>query len=479
MKKILVSLLVLSLWPSLGFDFKAQVLFNGSFPTRERSTAAQDEQLFRQALTAYHYFYPTVSMEAVMSGARALGAVDNESIFVLSGSPRQVAFTANSDTPYSTSVVNFATVNEPLVIELPPGQLIGLVNDHNQGWIADMGLPGPDKGQGGKHLILPPGYSGAIPNGYYVSRATTNKILWVLRSMPEKGDVSGAIQALLTVKAHFLSTPDRLFNFIDGTQRDLDASALRWEDNLQFWEILHKIINDEPILEEQKVMFGFLQALGIEKGQLFTPDDRSKDMLTKAARTARDEMLVAAYSSTRPDRLAWGERRWEWVSLTPDSPFFDTQSGIDLEARDRWFIQAILTSPAMFRRTPGTGSLYWLGVRDADGEFLDGGKAYKLNIPMPVPAGLFWSVTVYDSHTRSQVQTDQNKAALSSHLQELKPNADGSLTLYFGPEAPKENQGQWIKTNPGKPWFAYFRIYGPQAKAFNSEWKPGDFELAQ
>src|SRR5262249_60005849 len=89
-------------------------------------------------------------------------------------------------------------------------------------------------------------------------------------------------------------------------------------------------------------------------------------------------------------------------------------TGSDREAPDRWFVQAIVTSPAMFNRAAGAGSLYWLAARDSTGAFLDGGKTYKLTIPQPVPGKLFWSVTVYDAQTRSQVQTDQDKAALRS-----------------------------------------------------------------
>ena len=187
-------------------------------------------------------------------------------------------------------------------------------------------------------------------------------------------------------------------------------------------------------------------------------------------------MLVSAFASSRPDRFAWRDRKWEWAGLVPESAQFETANGIDLEARDRWFAQAIVTSPAMFRRTKGAGSLYWLGNRDRTGAYLDGGKTYKLTVPLPVPAGLFWSVTVYDAATRSEIKTQQDQAALRS-LFELKDLGDSkSVDLYFGPTAQKYQKGRWIQTTPGKGWFTYFRIYGPQESAFNGDWKPGDFE---
>jgi hypothetical protein len=201
-----------------------------------------------------------------------------------------------------------------------------------------------------------------------------------------------------------------------------------------------------------------------------------KGILENAARTGRDQMLVSAFASNRPDRLAWPDRKWEWLGLVPGATQFETPMGLDLEARDRWFAQAIVTSPAMFRRTPGAGSLYWLGARDNTGAYLDGGKTYKLSIPQPVPDKLFWSVTAYDAGTRSEVQTDQDKAALRSLFELKNVPTDQPTELYFGPTAPAGHENQWIKTIPDKGWFAYIRIYGPDKAAFDGSWKPGDFE---
>jgi hypothetical protein len=130
----------------------------------------------------------------------------------------------------------------------------------------------------------------------------------------------------------------------------------------------------------------------------------------------------------------------------------------------------------MFRRAAGAGSLYWLGLRDADGAYLDGGKTYKLTVPQPVPGRLFWSITVYDAETRSQIRTDQNRAALRSMFELADADADTPVELYFGPDAPEDAQGRWIKTIPGRGWFVYFRIYGPEEPAFDGSWQLPDFE---
>ena len=175
-----------------------------------------------------------------------------------------------------------------------------------------------------------------------------------------------------------------------------------------------------------------------------------KQILEKAAMMGSRQMRVQSSADRRPDRVVWPERKWEWAVLRPENGTFDAPSYVDLEAREKWFHQAQIESPAIFRRSSGAGSLYWLGTRDASGTYLDDAKTYKLSVPQPVPAKLFWSVAVYDAETRSEIQTDQNKAALRS-MYELK-NLDGANTveLYFGPTALAQKQGHWIKTTPAK-----------------------------
>ena len=450
--------------------------FKDGYPTSEAAQKVHDDADYQRAITAYRFWYPAVSVEGIFNGNRAIGIKDNGGIGIVAAGPRQVGFTLNSDTPYGSGVVDVK--DGPMVIELPPGAYIGLVDDHYQGWVLDMGLPGPDAGKGGKHLILPPGYKGEVPPGYFVGHSLSYKTMFAVRALPVKGDVKGAMDALRAVKIYPLSEADnpKPVTVLDSTELKTDNTCLAWEDNIQFWEKLHEIIDAEPLVGKYLPMYGQLSALGIEKGKPFAPAARMKKILERAARNGRDQMLVSAFSSYRPDRLAWPDRKWEWAGLVPDSAQFETPAGVDLKARDRWFIQAIVTSPAMFRRSAGAGSLYWLGVRDSTGTFLDGGKTYSLSIPQPVPGKLFWSVTVYDAQTRSEVQTDQDKAALRSMFELKDVPSTEPTELYFGPTAPAGKEDRWIKTVPGRGWFAYIRIYGPEQAAFDGTWKPGDFE---
>lgn len=451
-------------------------VFKNGYPSAETMQKAYDDADYQRAVTAYRFWYPTVSVEGVFNGNRSLGLQDNQGLSIAAASPRQIGFTLNSDTPYGSGTFDIA--KGPLVIELPPGGYIGLVNDHYQGWIQDLGIPGPDAGKGGKHLVLPPGYKGKVPDGYYVGRSLSNKILVAVRALPINGDQQAALDALRAIKVYPLGAAGvtDAISIIDFTDKTADFTLLKWEANLQFWERLHAVIDAEPVVDKFLPMYGLLSALGIEKGKPFAPDARMKKILERAAQDGLGQMLVAGFASNRADRIAWPDRKWEWAGLVPGSAQFETSAGIDLEARDRWFVQAIVTSPAMFRRNAGAGSLYWLGVRDSAGSYLDGGKNYRLRVPQPVPGKLFWSVTVYDTQTRSEVQTDQNKAALRSLFELKEVSGNQPLDLYFGPQAPAGKETHWIKTTPGRGWFTYFRIYGPEGPAFDGTWKPGDFE---
>lgn len=446
----------------------------GFFPAPRTAAEAHGEQDLRRALEAYHFFYPTVSMEAIFHGTRASGAVDNEAAMMVVAQPRHTGFTLNSDTPYAGAVLDLRK-GGPMVVELPPGPLIGLVDDHHHRWITDLGLPGADAGKGGKHLLLPPGSEVSDEPGYYVARSDTWQVLLALRAMPAHGDQDGALKLLSSVKVYPLGNPGHGYQFLDKTEEPVDITPLTWEDNLDFWRVLHGVIDAEPPVEQMRASLGMLAELGIEAGKPFEPDGPTMRVLNRAARQGRDEMLVSAFASRRPDRIVWPDRAWEWIGLRPENADFEREGSLDVEARDRWFAQAIVTSPAMFRRAEGDGSLYWLACRDADGEYLDGGRCYRLTVPLPVPASLFWSVTCYDSETRSEVVTEQGQAALRSLFDDIEPSGAGSVDLYFGPVRPAQAaEGRWLRTAPSCGWFCYFRIYGPGAAAFDGSWMPGD-----
>lgn len=451
--------------------------FVGGYPTEAAIKKAYDDADLTRAIQAYKFFYPTVSGEGLVKGNDSIRIIPNRSFGTLDTKPGQIGFTLNSDTPYGPIPIDLS--KGPMIIDIPKGPLIVVAMDVNQRWVADMGIPGPDAGNGGKHLLLPPGYKGAAPSsGYHVWKSSSNNLTVGIRSLPVGGNVKAALERIKTVRVYPLNKAADWKEpaWLDLTDKPQNTTPVAWENNIQYWENLNDVIQREPVYEGYRNYYGELAVLGIKKGQPFKPDARLKAILEKAAKIANAQMRVQSFADRRPDRIVWKGRQWEWVALRFEDGDFNTPDYVDLDGRETWFYQAIGASPSMFRRKEGSGSLYWLGLKDAEGKYVDGSKTYKLTVPTPVPAKLFWSITIYDALTRSQVATDQNKAALRS-LFELKDKIGGqSVDLYFGPKAPAGKEGQWIKTLPNRGWFAYIRIYGPEAGAFNGTWKPGDFE---
>ena len=456
--------------------------FERGFPaagTAERAYAAAD---LRRVIEAYKFFFLTIASEAVMQQGQAAGAKDNEVGTVMATGPRQQFGAANSDTPYGIATVDLKS-SGPMVVELPSGPFIGFVNDHNMRWVLDMGTVGPEKGLGGKHLILPPDYQGEVPEGYYASRSKTWKVIVFVRVVPLAG-VAKAIEAINGVKVYPLAKAGQpvTHRFIDVTAKTMPLPLLKWENNLEYWRQLCAVIQTETVPGEFRPFLGMLAPLGIEPGKPFNPDAGTQRILEEAARTALAEMKVVFYASRNPARIAWPGRTWEWFPLqliNAQTGDFGVPAYLDVEASDGYAFCGYGVSAAIGRRAVGAGSAYWLGLRDGTGAYLDGGKTYKLTAPGPVPGKLFWSMTVYDVDTRCLIATDQDRAAIRSHLDKPQANADGSYDLYFGPKAPAGEEAMWIRTIPGKGWWSCFRIYGPQAPAFDGTWKLNDIAKVQ
>src|SRR5262249_60659183 len=107
--------------------------FKGGFPTPDAAQKPRAAADYQRAITAYRFWYPTVSCEGIFNGNREKGINDNEGLVVIATGPRHVIFTPNSDTPYAFGGLDVK--DGPWVIEIPPGQFIGLAADHHQGGI--------------------------------------------------------------------------------------------------------------------------------------------------------------------------------------------------------------------------------------------------------------------------------------------------------------------------------------------------------
>ncbi len=456
---------------------EAEYTFELGYPTGTTAQDATDATDLRRAIEAYKFFFPTVATESVFQQFVPHGAIPNEVGIIMPQDPEQQFAYANQDTPYLLSVFDLRA--GPMVIEIPEGPFIGAVDDHNQEWIRDNGLIGSAQGKGEKDLLLPPGYEGDVPEGFDPFYSKTWKVLWFVRVLSGTGSYEEALSYAQEVKAYPLSEADKpsSYRVIDIAGQAAPSPMLKWEKDMEYWRQLHKVIDEETVQERYRVMLGMLAGLGIEKGKPFPQSNRVEQILTKAAGIGFEEMRVSYFAHPRPEKIAWEGRNWEWMPqsrfIDPKAKEFGTENFRDLLVSDSYFWVGYGTSIAIGRREVGAGSMYFTTPRDASGAYLDGGKNYRLKVPGPVPASLFWSVTVYDSETRSIIDSGQGRGSVRSLQEKPQANADGSYDIFFGPDAPpagKENQ--WVKTMPGKGWFTCVRMYGPQAAVFD-----GSYEL--
>lgn len=331
-------LTICSLVTALGASF-AENTTPAGFPAPDAAQKAYDAADLARAIDVYKFFYPTVSGAAAIKGDESVGIVANKVFGILDSNPKQVLFTTNADTPYAPLILDLSV--GPLVIELPPGPLIVASLDINQRWVADMGLPGPDAGKGGKHLLVGPDYKGELPSsGYYVHRASSNRQIGGVRALPVNGDVPGAKALLKTVKVYPLNpkTAWTTPQWIDISDKEQVGCPVEYEDKFEYWNVLKETIDAEPAYTGYHNYYGELATLGIEKGKPFNPDSRMKGILEQASKEGIAQMRAQSFADRRPERIVWPDRKWEWAALRYEDGDFNTAYYLDTTAREKWFL---------------------------------------------------------------------------------------------------------------------------------------------
>ena len=452
--------------------------FERGFPTEETKRKVFDEIDYQRAVQAYLWAYPAVSFESIRVAAKAAGMDLNEMVIADKyADAKGLWLTANDTTVYAMANVDLGK-DGPIVVEVPPGAIVGLIDDFWQRSITDLGLPGPDADKGGKSLLLPPGYTGEVPQtGYHVLKGTMNNYNVMVRGIVVNNDLAGTVERVKKMRIYPLKEAGnpKPAKFVSMTGMAINTLP---PAGLEYWSRLSAFINNNPVQERDKFIMAMLKPLGIEKGKPFQPDSRQRGILEDAARMgdAMGRVMLFDGHERFSGATAFGGTHWNWVLLV--NPTQNTDSYGQLDERLHYTYGAIYTSPGIGVMKAGPGSQYVQTFKDKDGNRMDGGKAYRLHVPPNVPAAAFWSLTIYDTATRSMMQNASNDAAHSSY-DPLKKNADGSIDLYFAPKAPAGLESNWIETVPGKGFYPMFRLYSPTAPLFDGTWKMPDVELTK
>jgi hypothetical protein len=452
--------------------------FFDGFPDDATTQKVFDNLDFMRGVEAFLNAMPGASAEAIRVGWASQGAVNNQTLLIMENlmDSKSLFLTPNTESVYHMAW--FDTSKGPLVIETPPN-VLGIIDDHWFRYVGDFGNAGPDKGKGGKFLLLPPGYKGEVPKGYVVMRSSTYGNLMFYRGFLDNGSTKTSLDNTKKFyKVYSLADAKNPppMKFINVSGKEFNTIHA---NDFRFYEEVNAIVQYEPNEALNPETLGLLAAIGIEKGKKFAPDARMKKILTEAAAVANATARALTFRPRIDGVYYYPDRKW-FTSFAGGSYEFLKQPGVrNLDGRVLFHYYATGITPAMAMKIVGVGSQYAAATTDSEGRPLDGSKTYKIHLPPNIPAKNFWSFVAYDNQTRSMLQTDQQFPSISSQKKGVVINADSSVDVWFGPTAPKGHESNWVQTIPGKGWNALFRLYGPLQPWFDKTWKPGDFELVK
>ncbi len=453
--------------------------FFDGLPTAATAEKVFDNLDFLRGVEAFLNGVPAASIEALRRGMVALGvdACNKVAIMDRLMDSKPLFLTGNTDTVYASGILDLER-DGPTVVEIPPGCGPGTVNDAWFRFVVDMGAPGPDRGQGGSYLILPPDYDGPEPDGYFIARSPGYVNWIILRGFLVDGKPDAAAELFRSgLKIYPLSQADNPpeMEFLSGSE--LKFNTIHAND-FEFYEELSTVIHKEPIGLIDPEMRGLYASIGIRKDQPFSPDDRLRATLVESAAVGNATARSLYFQARDPQAYLYDGSYWKTGFIGGDYRWLidDGVGGRNLDARSYFHYVATVNTPAMVLKMIGAGSQYALCDKDQDGAFLHGDRSYKLSIPANVPAKDFWSIVAYDPQTRSELQTGQPFPSRNNKKDDLVANADGSIDLYFGPEAPEGKASNWIETVPDKGWFIALRLYGPLESWFDQTWRPGEVQ---
>ena len=459
--------------------FLGTLQFFDGVPTDDTVKKVYDNLDVMRGVQVFLHTLGGASMYRLRAGNKKVGVDSSSKVSIFANllDSHSLYLTGNTSTLYAQVYLDTET-DGPTVIVIPPGML-GMVNDSWFRWVEDLGAIGPDKGKGGKYLVLPPGYKGKVPTGYFVVRpktywswamvrgSTAQGVEREVKIMEEKIRVYPLAAAKKPPKNEYIDTSRMSYNTISP-------------NDFGFFEDLNQLIQNEPIDSLDCETRGLVASIGIVKGKPFKPDTRMKKLLTEAVAIGNATARAIVFQPRDKAAYIYPDSDSMWVmAYAGKDVFFEVDGARNLDARTMFYYAYTAISPAMAVTKPGAGSDYAIAYLDSKKRALNGSKTYQLHLPPNVPVNNFWAVTLYDTQTRSQLQINNPYPTLGSQTKGVQENSDGSYDIYFGPKAPQGKESNWLETIPGKSWFTILRLYGPLKPWFDKTWRPSEIKLAK
>jgi hypothetical protein len=464
----------------------ATVLTVAAASAAAQTPAPSVEELSRRALeraavSAVIWGMPAVNAELMFQAMRDAGADFNQVVYW--SRPvmwKNQTLTPNPDTIYFMPFFDTKSAG-PMVLEIPPAEggssITGSIDEAWQTALEDVGPAGVDKGQGGRYLILPPGYGQTPPAGYIALKSGTYAGYALLRSNLSSASDTGIARAVEYGKrirfyplAYAARPPET--KFVDALDIVFDATI---PYDTRFFQALDRFVQREPWFKRDQAMIEPLETIGIQKDKPFQPDAATQKALDGAAREAHawlDHKYEGVFTPPYNAGTHWQLPAMPGVTEAIMSDFSDRNS-YPVEGRGVAYSMAFFSAKHL-----GEGQFYLMTIVDGAGKPLEGALAYRLTVPPDPPVKLYWSATAYDRATHALIR-DLPWSSRSSNTPGLKKNADGSVDVYFGPKAPEGKESNWVPTNASGRFEVLFRFYGPEKPLFDKAWKLPDIEEAK
>ena len=451
-------------------------LYSGNWPSEEEGQELRDELYYSQAIQAYTTMLPALNTIGMRDGSHtAFGSGYNVlPIWKERMDSRALVPTPNADIVYAMGFYDLKETG-PLVVAVPAG-IIGMYTDFFQRTLVDVGAAGPDKARGGLYLLLPPGYQGHVPPGYYAYESSTYNIFLFFRALMGKGpngvDPSPGVAVAERTRIYPLWDEEKNIkpmDFQDGSGKNIN---MMYPTDYAYWVKLKEFVDHEPIECITPELRGVLAAIGIIKGQAFEPTARQKELLIKAVDRA-PKMILATRMIDRQDKknLYYNDRNWQriWGGATAE---WMQESYLDVTMRSGFFQIGYSSAPAMVMRYINNGSKYPYAIKDSNGEFINGSNTYKIHLPAGIPAKAFWAITLYNISDGTMHATDVSIPGVNGY-EDIAKNADGSIDIYFGPTKPKDvKESNYIKSVEDRAVLVGLRLYGSSVEFFDQTWRP-------
>ena len=374
--------------------------------------------------------------------------------------------TANVTTPYTVSNIDLSATG-PLVVNIPAGGVFGVANNAWQEPIKEIG-------SGEKETLLFVGPGQDYPKDFKGEIVHSNTFIfgYFYRVLGVGEEAEKLKTAVTSYKLSDAANPPET-KYVTFNPKPTDKVTIGTAPlGMAYWDLVNAYVQKEPMADRDRFFYAWLRDFGIEKGKPFNPTAYQKEILLEGVKTGMAMAQATAFNKTKEkfaSALYGDDSGWS-DAMAGMHPKIDMDTYSMFNERTSYCYEAITTSMGMISRVAGQGSAYLGSYYDAYGNALMGENNYSLHIDPNPPAANFWSITVYDIKNRLIIINETRRADLSSRSENLVKNSDGSVDLYFGPEAPEGKENNWIQSNKGESFFVYLRLYGPEQGFFDQKY---------